>query len=431
MKRVGVPLGLVVVTWAAAAAAQVAPEQRTKLVVGGWEFSPVVEARLRAEVRDELGRQSGVLVERARLGVNVERDSLSARVVMQEAGVLGAGSDLTGGPVRFTVAEPYELWGQWQPGCGSTFLRVGRQPIVWGEGRLLGTNDWAPTGRALDAARVRIGAGRFAFELLGATLTNLNVPSVAPYGELLGARAQAFFDRRLAVEAYALARLAQDNPVPTVAGTARGRTYTGALRTHGAADNLKWGVEAAYQGGYVDELGKDRAAWASAGHVAYAWKQVAIRPELRLGFAFASGDRGGSKYRGFDPLLPDVHQWHGAMSLFAWSNEAEGNVRLSAALGSQAEGVLEYRYARLAEPGGSWLREDLTQIGAAPDNTDRDLGHEVDLAFAWSSGAGVDLSAGYSVLALGAGGRAIASQNQLGLPQLSHFAYAQATLIVP
>ncbi len=352
-------------------------------------------------------------------------------MVLQEAGASGTGTDLTGGPTLFALTEPYELWGQWAVPSSETYLRVGRQPISWGEGRLLGASDWSIAARTLDAARGRVAVGAVAFEGLAAILSDPNVPTIAPYGELFGARAEAAFDERLSLEGYLLARLAQDNPVPSVDGTVRGRTFTSGLRAHGETRALQWGVEGAFQWGHADELGKDRSAWAAASHVAYTLPGTPLEPRVRLGGAYASGGQQASVDRVFDPLLPDVHQWHGAMDLVAWSNEEEVSAGAEIVPFPRASLLGEYRYVRLVDPGGIWHTEDLTTVGAAPSNQKADLGHEVDLSLAWSADTHLDFCTGYSLFVLGAGGQAIVSANQLGSSSLFHFAYVQGALRLP
>jgi hypothetical protein len=220
----------------------------------------------------------------------------------------------------------------------------------------------------------------------------------------------------------------------------RGQTYTGALRLYGDAHGWTWGAEGAYQLGHADDLDASRAAWAAAGHVAFAPEGVLLHPSLQVGGDYASGDTGGAKYRTFDPLLPDVHRWHGAMDLFAWSNEAEANAR--AAIVPWTDGVLavEYRYARLAQPGAAWRSAYLTTIGTAPGNDRATLGQEIDAMVRWSPWEPLSLEAGYSVFFVGAGARAILVADGIGKAKpdgmlstdaLSHFAYLQATLRIP
>jgi hypothetical protein len=266
---------------------------------------------------------------------------------------------------------------------------------------------------------------------LAAVLTDPALPALSAYGELFGARGELAFDPLLAIEAYLLARFAQESPAADLENTVRGETYTGALRGHGDSQAWSWGAEGAIQLGRVPHFAEDRLAWAAAGRASYTFERALGHPTARLGVAFASGDGGGSTYRAFDPLLPDVHRWHGAMDLFAWSNEEEANIRLTAAPWTDGVVGVEYRYVRLAEPGGAWRSAYLATIAHAPANTQADLGHEIDALLAWSPCAPVQLSAGYSLLVLGDGARNLVLANQLGLTGVSHFAFGQVELKVP
>jgi hypothetical protein len=436
---------IAVVAWAPSARAQVAPPAPETLAVGDWQVAPVVELRGRGEYRRDLDEENhGTLVERARLGLDVTRGPLEARVVLQDARVLdlAGGADPIPGEGSLAVTGAYEAWAEARTDAmRPSYIRAGRQPITWGEGRLLGESDWSPTGRSLDAVRGRLVAGDGSFELLGAVLTDpQSGVSLDSYGELLGARAEWAFDPLFAIEAYALVRIAQENPLVSLERTVRGQTYTGALRLHGDSRGWTWGAEGAYQLGRSTDLDVNRAAWAATAHVAYVYEGVALRPSLQLGADYASGDTGGSTYRGFDPLLPDVHVWNGAMDVFAWSNEEEVNARAVAVPWTDAIAAVEYRYVQLAQPGGAWRTAYLTTIGIDAQNTSRALGHEVDASLRWSPWASLALEGGYSFLLLGDGARAILAANAIGKPQpgggvsianLSQFAYLQATVRVP
>jgi len=432
-------LGVVVVSWPAAAFAQVAPPAPEAVAVGDWLLAPLAEARVRGEYWHDLdGTDRGVLLERARLGVDALRGAIEGRVVLQDARLwdLGAGSDTIGGPGAVAATGVYEAWGEAHTsGARPSFLRVGRQAVTWGEGRLLGVADWSPTGRTLDAVRGRLVVSDGVFELLAASLSDPDDALLA-YGELIGARAEWGFDPLFAAEGYALARLAQANPRRSLEGSVHGETYTGALRLHGDGRGWTWGAEGALQLGRADQLvlrsAADRLAWAAAGHVAHTFQHTLLLPTVRLGASYASGDHGGSTYRAFDPLLPDVHAWHGAMDLFAWSNEADASARLSVAPFTDAIAAVEYRYVRLAEPGGSWRTAYLVTIGSLPGNTQADLGHELDAMLTWSPWVPVELSGGYSLLVLGDGARAIlGALGTAGPPGAAHFGYLQATLRLP
>jgi hypothetical protein len=159
----------------------------------------------------------------------------------------------------------------------------------------------------------------------------------------------------------------------------------------------------------------------------------------QVGVAYASGDSGSGTYRAFDPLLPDVHRWHGAMELFAWTNEEEVNARVGVVPWTDGGAAVEYRYVRLAQADGAWRTAYLTTIGSAPGNRDAELGHEVDAMVRWSPWEPLLLEAGYSLFFLGDGARAILAANAIGretaaalsVERVSQFAYGQATLRLP
>src|ERR1035438_10635569 len=81
----------------------------------------------------------------------------------------------------------------------------------------------SPGGRSLDAVRGRLVVGDSAFELLAAALTDpATSAAVTSYGELFGARAEWAFDPIFAVDAYALARVAQAEPRDSLDASIRG-----------------------------------------------------------------------------------------------------------------------------------------------------------------------------------------------------------------
>lgn len=417
--------------------AQIVPAAPEHLAVGDWLLVPVLDARARGEYRHDLDDEDrAILVERSRLGVDATRSALEVRVVLQDARVLElSGGPPIEGPLPVALTGAYEAWVEAHTSSAHpSFVRVGRQPVVWGEGRLLGVSDWSPTGRALDAVRGHLDLGDGSLELLAAALEDdaqgTALP-VTPYGELLGARVTWAFDPLIALEAYALARLAQTSPAFETG--VEGQTGAGSVRLYGAGQGWIWGAEGAFELGHVDGAQRGqtsftgpRTAWAAAAHVTRTFAYALMQPAIGLGAAYASGDEGGRIYRGFDPLLADVHEWHGAMDLLSWSNEAEGSVRVAAEPWPDGIASLEYRYARLAQPGAAWQSGYLLTIGQAPGSSRSSLGHEIDAAIEWSPWPSLKIEAGYSVLFLGDGAQAILKTTYTVVPAASHYAFADA-----
>jgi hypothetical protein len=344
-------------------------------------------------------------------------------------------------------------------GARPSFVRFGRQLVTWGDGRLLGTADWSPTARPLDALRAHWSPGVFDFELLAAML-DTSRPLGPGFGDAAGpsrggaqlyaAQAGVAIDPLLKVQLSAFARVARtggngayDPARGFASAKAEGETYTGSLRVFGDSKGWKYAAEGAYQLGSAPNAGQggsDRGAFAAAAYLERTFERAVLTPRIRIGGAYASGDDGSGNYKQFDPLLPDVHAWHGMMDIFAWSNIVEGDVRATVVPWSDTTFALEYRYAQLAEKGGEWLNAYLLPVGRAPGSSSAELGHEIDAVFTWRPWTPLELLAGYSVLLEGDGARTVLQAEARGSLQpngsyspvgVAHYGYLQATLRVP
>lgn len=484
MRRVfaiGVGLGLLVV--ASASRAQSPAPAPEKIAVGDWLLAPLAEVRVRGEYRrdapdlgglDMFGRASErirdqwVVLERSRLGVGVERNAVRAQITLQDARALGTSA--TARDVgRF---EPYEAYAEMRSnGVRPNYLRLGRQAVVWGEGRLIGSADWAPVGRSLDAARAHFAVSNFDFEALAAIL---EVP--APLGsafsdtrgpstsgvELFGLTAKWTIDPLLKVEAFGLARVSRSSGEDLdgsrfAASRLAGERYTAALRVSGDNKGWTYGAEGAYQLGASSTLavgGTDISAWAAAAHVSKNVDQLIFAPTFRLSGSYASGDDRKGVYKQFDPLLADPQRFHGQMDLFAWSNMMDAAGRIQIVPWTDATFGLEYRYARLAQGRGEWIDGYLSAIGssvrppavtvtnlpAARSSNEAELGHELDAVISYRPWVPFELRAGWSGLLLGDGAKAIMVAHDRGArlangaispANIAQYAYLQATLSMP
>jgi hypothetical protein len=353
-------------------------------------------------------------------------------------------------------------------------LKLGRQAVVWGEGRLIGNADFSATGRSLDAARAHVALGNFDFEALAAIL-EVPGPLASSFGELgrdsqqprsgvqlYGLTARWSIDPLLRIEAFGLARISRSDGSSLdgsrfAVARLSGETYTGALRVSGEASGWTYGVEGAYQFGNAASLlpgGSDISAYAAAGHVARTFSEVSLSPTLRVGGSYASGDDGSGTYHQFDPLLADPQRFHGQMDLFAWSNAMDVSGRAQVVPWTDTTFGVEYRYARLAETSGEWIGSYLTAVGRASPppgfaaagyapltgSPDAELGHELDAVFTWRPWLPLELRAGWSGMLLGDGARGIMAAYARGhadaagaltASKVTQYAYAQATLTMP
>ncbi len=458
------------------AQAQSEPAAPKTIAVGDFTLAPTLEIRSRAEYRHDpvdmggitpggegtpRARDPWVIFERARLGIGAERGPVGAQLTLQDARAWGT-TPTTVVALPDASFAPYEAYLDAHSGMGAraSFVRVGRQAVQWGEGRLIGISDWSPTGRSLDAIRAKGATGHFDFEALAVLLDSprplgqdLGEPQssqVTSGNELYGLRAGWTIDPLLVVEAFGIAEIARNGGGDSVLETARnsGETYVASLRVSGDSRGFGYGAEGAYEFGRAAALNDaTRSAYALAAHVGKTFESIAIAPSIRVGASYASGDdrtpgvvdTSGATYKQFDPLLPDVHTQYGAMDIFSWSNTAEANARVGIAPSRVTKIDLEYRYAELVKSRGEWLNGYLEPVGRANSGSGV-LGHELDLGFAWRPWIPLDLRAGYSLLFLGDGARAIMAAEGRGERQAnggittsstSHFAYLQATVSVP
>ncbi|MEM6786346.1 MAG: alginate export family protein [Myxococcota bacterium] len=476
-------LALAATSIAAPARAQLEPLQEG-IPVGAWTFYPSLELRTRGEYRRhpvEIGRvlygsQSPqaeafasplpepvtgtdvpvddqlVLGARSRLGVRATFDVLTAQFTLQDARTWGTPVPATtsSDPTRRGELAPWEAWVELRSSVNDPWLwvRLGRQPLRWGDGRLVGDNDWSPRGNRFDAARVHLEVGDVDVEAMAAFvavpgLTSAQYPGGPRVEDGTGAQLYGLTAAwpvlpAFGVEGTFLARVVRD-PVP--AELARGDTLTADVRFFGDDLGLRYAIEGAYQFGRVAGYGFnwDVRAFAAAAYVDWRTSLPAD-----LGFAvhgaYASGDGDGGQQPGdtsrtlqrFDPISPTTHEHHGLMDLYAWSNMFDAGLSASGAPVDSLEVEVGYTFVGLAEPEGRWTSANLIVVGAAEGNASRVLGHEVDVSVQWQPWEVFGVGVGYGAFVLGDGGQAIFAASGRGEDRdLLHYAYLQAELQAP
>lgn len=452
--------------------------------VGAWTFFPTLELRLRGEYRrspvdtggdvyervavqadgfrsaspavirrDPSVGDQWLVSERARLGLMVQWQLLRADVVLQDARVWGVAP---GAPAEVDAGglgsfAPHEAWLDVRDDAADpiVLVRLGRQTLQWGDGRLVGDSDWAPRGGSLDAALLRLFLGPVDVSAMGALLAPPgHLPPDARNGasspEAIGSGAQLYgLDAAwpivplFGVELTTLARVARD-PLPS--RLTPSDTFTLDGRVFGDHRGVRYGVEGAYQLGTVEGFGVNRDVRAFAAAGAVEW-QTALPGAFRFAArgAYASGDDSNGQESGqdtekltrFDPIAPDVHDNHGLAGLYAWSNLIEGAGEVSARPVDELLVGAGYAFVGLAEPNDRWTTASLVAVGAAPDNTSRVLGHELDVRVEVVPWAPLHLLGGYGLMVLGDGGRSILALAGRGDPKLLHYGVLEVGLVVP
>ncbi|WP_437620817.1 alginate export family protein [Sorangium sp. So ce1151] len=464
------------------AAAQTSP-QSEGVPLGGFTFRPSVELRLRGEFRrypvdtggdiyssnavlaegfggalpplldtGNVVRTQWFLAQRARLGLAVERGPITGVVTLQDARLWGNDDAIFVGAGEPALPDtaPYEAYVDLHTRSGRrAFVRLGRQRIEWGDGRLIGADDETLTARSLDGVRAGVQLGNVDLEAMAVLLAapggappevaGTRKPISAGTGtQLYGLNAIWHVAPLLHLEATALARIARE---PRPSWITPGDTVVLDARVSGDRRGFRYAVEGAYEVGRVATFADDRPLGAFAA-AARAELETSLPAHLTFSArgAYATGDDGalevGATQRRFDPILPDAQDNHGPMGLYAWSNvlEAGGGVRASP---FEAMTIAAgYAFVGLASPRGRWVTARLLPVGAAEDNESRTLGHEIDASLSFQPWEPLRFAVGYGLFLFGEGAQAIFLKanraNEEGRPaDLQHWAFLQATLRAP
>lgn len=439
------------------------------VAVGDWLFRPSLELRSLVEYRrrpfDTGGMPTGYdtasgtaafgepvrdqldVISRSRLGLSADRGPFRIALQIQDARAWGDvppmradGRDVL--PNTAAHLAYGELHGM---GAQASFLRVGRQELQWGEGRLLSNADWTPTGRSLDAVRGMLVAGAFDIDAFASMLTPPGAPPPelrrgtqgtreGTGAQLYGLRVAWHLSPWLQIEWNNLGRIVREPVDGSIPPSDLG---VSGLRLSGDYKRLDWSAEGAYELGRKAIVGTTEKIRAYAG-VARVELTSGLpgKPAIGAQGAYASGRKydGAAPTgddTGFDPILPDVRGVHGAMGLYAWSNVIEGAGLVRFTPLAEARVTLGWRYVALAEPSDSWRTAALVPIGRDGQNTNRNLGQEIDAGIDYSPWAPLRIAAGYGAFLTGQGAKNILESSGRGRPDLQHYGYLQLTLQAP
>jgi hypothetical protein len=269
------------------------------------------------------GRDDAYALSRFRFNVAVTATKhLAFQANFQDARV--AGKEV--GPTTAPFRGPFDLRTAFAD-VGDTkvpvALRLGRQELVFGESRLLGSLPWVNTGRSWDAARVILRSPMFQVDVFGASLVRSlpNEFDKSGNGNLLaGAYATSTkLLHRATVEPYVFWRRdinlrSELGTLGTLSQTTVGTRISGQLPAQ-----LDYGVEMALQRGGLDQDSLN--AW--AGHWQLRWSLTGwAAAKVTSEYNFATGDESptdGARQT-FDQLYPTGHDKLGLADQIGWRN---------------------------------------------------------------------------------------------------------------
>lgn len=294
-----------------------------------WKFEG--ELRVRPEYNDNYDFDSGAAdsrdftLLRTTLGVRFERGPrMKGFLQLRDSRRFGFERNATGGIPGNTASSQgnvdlHQGYVDYRPGGeGPWTWRIGRQEIILGDERVVGSLNWGNVGRSFDGVRGmrKVAGGHldlFAFEV-GDVVTTARDDQ-----ELKGAQWSRTVDRRL-VELYWLHF--QDD----IALSARSQTgvagsqdfHTFGVRSKGPLGGLDYTVEAAAQRGdfSIDDLSAEAFALVLGKNLPGRHKR-----RVELEWNYSPGDEAKAGTRGtWQNLFPTNHKHYGIADRMSWQN---------------------------------------------------------------------------------------------------------------
>jgi len=310
-------------------------------------------------------------------------------------------------PVPGSVEDPFDFrQGYIELGRtdnGPWGFRVGRQELLFGNGRLIGNSNWGNVGRTFDAARFtykRTGIQLDAFTSAVVVATNggfdrphFNNKFHGLYSSFSKLPAWSSANN---VDAYFLVK---------TNSRARGELgiignlyiYTLGARVIGKlSPEFDYRVEMAYQTGHVSR--DPVRAW--AGHWQLGYRLPVAKKSIRLAAEFnaASGDSNPHDgwHNTFDQLYPTSHDKLGTLDRIGWRNIRDLSAKLEWKPVEKWTLNLEYHDFWLATRQDYLYAKDGTAVLRNPNATSSRIGDEVDFYVAHVYSKHIELGLGYS-----------------------------------
>jgi hypothetical protein len=366
--------------------------------IGQIDADPALDLRLRYELFDPTAFGNGPQDDD---GYWLWRIAPSVRVSLSEnwtvAGQLyAAGAEGRNGGARAADRNDLDLtqaWVEWRPARTSgSFVRVGRQEIALGSGRLIAASDVSNTRRRFDGvvANWKVDS----LTLVGVAASPVRVESgvfddrSSLENTLLGAGAIW----RLSSQAQAAAYLAVSRREDAQFGVPResDRTTAGVRWVYRAGGRS---VEAEVLGQSGEASGVDLSGWAFAGEVSQTFAAVGpVTPRLWVKASAASGDGNPNDNRveRFDPLFANP-VYSGSIPLFGPTNLAAINPGITFNWASGARVGLDVAIMSRVEAADTAWTFAGTPIRANPDQR-RGVGALWALTGAWPVNARLNVS---------------------------------------
>ena len=296
--------------------------------------------------------------------------------------------------------------------------KVGRQELIYGDERLIGTSDWNNLGRVFDAAKLRfenqdVWVDVFTSRVVLANDGQFNVSNDYDWFSGVYASTRTLIPKQ-ETQLYFLARnTGLDSPTattgsPQAGGPTARDIYTVGLRVQSLPKQFSgWDYDAELAGqfgSFLDTtLGERLDQESLAAHVAggYTFEDTMMTPRVGVEYNYSSGDSDPSdgRHETFDNLFPTNHKSYGFMDFFSWQNMHDVRLNTSVRPCKGLTLTLDYHLFWLADTSDFFYTSNGTprRTGGYGINQDADsfVGSEIDLVATYRIETFAVFQAGY------------------------------------
>jgi hypothetical protein len=300
--------------------------------------------------------------------------------------------------------------------------KIGRQELIYGDERLIGTVDWNNIGRTFDAIKLRydtkdLWVDAFTSYPVQPRDNNFNFPN--NYDQLSGIYGSS--DTLLPwqqSQLYFLARNVSHNSPNLALGTLNSfplpsprdiYTIGGRVKSlPGQLANWDYTAEADYQFGRfatvtgtvpnaIEGPSKDQRAYAAHVDGGYTWMDAYGTPRLGLEWNYASGTTRTNFHGTFDAMFPSTHLFAGIMDFYSWQNIQDARINFGFKPLPKMTFFTSYRGIWLASTDDSfYLSNTAARTGGTPGGHN---GFAVNPTYGNFVGTEFDVVLGYNLTA--------------------------------
>jgi hypothetical protein len=299
------------------------------------------------------------------------------------------------------------------PNCRETWLRFGRQELLYDAERLISPLDWANTRRTFDGVKLfsrdkLLDIDAFFTRPVRVLPRSFDQPDQSQWFAGIYTTYKGFEHQNVSMYLLALREEDVIPGMPTGAthrigsGNHDNRLITNGSRLWGERDDWLWELEGALQLGRSDA--QELIAGAIAVGIGRKFTGRPLEPTIWMWYDYASGDEDPTdgNISTFNQLFPLAHKYFGFLDLVARQNVHDLNWQVFVKPTKKLTVLTWLHLMWLAE--GQDALYNSAGIASRQDPTGasgREIGQEIDLLATYAVRSGVEFQFGYSVLLSG------------------------------